>query len=352
MKKTPPPGNLPPALGKLPVKRGRHHVRNLVILVVISVVLLGLLTLVTGAYTAQWRAPVVKALTRVVPIPAVVVNGQWRSYYDFLDAVDTIEYAYSNPDVLRASGFTKKPTRQELELLTIDRLVKDEVVRQLADRRGVVVLRQAVDAEMKKLVDQTGNSQEVEAKIKKLYGWDVPTFQRRVVVPFLIRQRLQEDIAMDDALNAEQRRRAEALLDRVRSGKEDFQAIAREVNEDVTKENDGDLGVFGRGERDVVLEEAAFALNQGETSEIVRTNEGFHILKILEKVAADEKTGEGDKVHVAHVFISAKPLDLWLFEQSRTQRVAILLTGYSWDKANARVIVRGANANAAPQSGR
>lgn len=331
-----PPASVNSSQIGIPRKEGKRTL-TMVLSVVIVLLVLGVLVLAVGVYRYHWRTPVVKGVVRVVPLPVAIVNGQWLLYYDFLDAYDTLDYAYSQPEVLQASGLTKRPSADELELIVLDRMVKDRIVQQLAARQQVVVSPAAIDAEMKKLVEQSGSAADVEQKIRSLYRWDLASFQRRVVEPFLVRQRLQERIAADDNLNADQRKKAETLLARVQSGKEDFQVIALEVNEDVTKNTDGDLGVFARGERDLALEQAAFSLEVGTTSEIVRTSQGFHILKLLEKLPADDKSGQEERVHLAHIFVSAKPLDQWLFEQSKQQRVAILFSGLRWDGDTARV---------------
>ncbi len=317
-----------------------------VIIGLIALAVIGIGTLVIGSYTVRWNNRLVKSASRLLPYPAVVVNNHWNSYFEFLDGVATLEYSYSQPEVLQESGLTAKPSRQEIEALVLDRMAKDDVVRQLAERYGITVTQATLDAEMKKLIDQTGSAEDVTNRIQQLYGWSLETFAQRVVRPFLVRQRLQEKIAADDGLNAEQLKRIESLLERVKAGKDDFRAIAREVNEDVTKQTDGDLGVFGRGERDEAIEQAGFALAVGETSGVVRTVDGFHILKLLETIPADDKSGTPEKIHPAHIFVAARQLDSWLFEQSKNQRVRVLLSGYSWDAANARVQRPGAGTSA------
>lgn len=81
---------------------------------------------------------------------------------------------------------------------------------------------------------------------------------------------------------------AEAALARLQAG-EDFAAVAKEVSEDPgTKDQGGELGLFGRGERVVELEEAAFALEPGQLSEVVRSDNGLHIVLLEERVAAGQ----------------------------------------------------------------
>lgn len=313
----------------------------IVVIGLIVIIIAGIAILVIGSYAARWNNRLVRSASRFLPYPAVVVNNHWNSYFEFLDGVATLEYSYSQPEVLQESGLTSRPTRQEIEALVLDRMAKDDIVRQLADRYGITVTQATLDAEMKKLIEQTGSSTDVANRIQQLYGWSLETFAQRVVRPFLIRQRLQEKIAADDGMNAEQIKRIESLQERVKAGKDDFRAIAREVNEDVTKQTDGDLGVFGRGERDEAIEQAGFALAVGETSGVVRTVDGFHILKLLEKIPADDKSGTPEKIHLAHIFVAARQLDSWLFEQSKGQRVRVLLSDYTWDAANARVQRQG-----------
>ena len=75
------------------------------------------------------------------------------------------------------------------------------------------------------------------------------------------------------------RLRAEGVLARATSG-EDFGDLAREFSDDTTAELGGDLGLFPRGQMVPEFERAAFALSEGEISDLVRTTYGFHIIKL------------------------------------------------------------------------
>ena len=89
---------------------------------------------------------------------------------------------------------------------------------------------------------------------------------------------------------------AKKILERVKSG-EDFNELAYQESEDPSaKENKGDLGYFRKGEMVEAFETAAFALRTGEISNLVKTDYGYHIIKVedkkidkLEDVAADLK---------------------------------------------------------------
>jgi peptidyl-prolyl cis-trans isomerase C len=71
------------------------------------------------------------------------------------------------------------------------------------------------------------------------------------------------------------------VLERLKKG-EKFSAIAKEVSLCPSKKRGGDLGTFGRGQMVKEFEKAAFALDKGQISGIVKTQFGYHILKRLE----------------------------------------------------------------------
>ncbi|MDW8256272.1 MAG: peptidylprolyl isomerase [Acidobacteriota bacterium] len=88
------------------------------------------------------------------------------------------------------------------------------------------------------------------------------------------------------------RRKAQEVLRRVRAG-EDFATLAREFSDDPgSKDKGGDLDFFGRGRMVREFEEAAFALQPGQISDLVETSYGFHIIKVEARRIAplDEET--------------------------------------------------------------
>lgn len=74
---------------------------------------------------------------------------------------------------------------------------------------------------------------------------------------------------------------AQEILDRLKKG-EDFSKLAAEKSIDGSRRRGGDLGWFGHGVMVKPFEQAAFALEKGQISEIVKSEFGFHIIKRLE----------------------------------------------------------------------
>ena len=77
------------------------------------------------------------------------------------------------------------------------------------------------------------------------------------------------------------------ILLRLQSG-EDFQALAGQYSIDPTSEKGGDIGYFTRGQLVPEFESACFKLKAGEISGIVKTQFGFHIIKLTEMIPPAE----------------------------------------------------------------
>ena len=78
------------------------------------------------------------------------------------------------------------------------------------------------------------------------------------------------------------RKKAQKVLEKIKGG-EDFGEMALLYSEDASSKDRGELGYFKRGELVPAIERAALRLKVGEVSEIVRTEFGFHIIKLLDR---------------------------------------------------------------------
>jgi peptidyl-prolyl cis-trans isomerase SurA len=75
------------------------------------------------------------------------------------------------------------------------------------------------------------------------------------------------------------RERASRVLQEARNGG-DFASLAQRYSEDATAANGGDLGFIGRGQALPEFEAVIFAMQAGDISEVIRTSNGLHIVKI------------------------------------------------------------------------
>jgi peptidyl-prolyl cis-trans isomerase SurA len=69
------------------------------------------------------------------------------------------------------------------------------------------------------------------------------------------------------------------VLQEARNGG-NFADLARRHSEDVTAANGGDLGFIKRGQALPQFEEVIFSMQEGEISEVIRTPNGVHIVKV------------------------------------------------------------------------
>ena len=92
----------------------------------------------------------------------------------------------------------------------------------------------------------------------------------------------------DDADAAKSK--AQSVYEKAKAG-EDFAALAKENSEDLGSANEGgDLGFFAKGIMDENFEDTAYAMNVGDISEPVRSEFGYHIIKVEEIQASAGKT--------------------------------------------------------------
>jgi peptidyl-prolyl cis-trans isomerase D len=118
-----------------------------------------------------------------------------------------------------------------------------------------------------------------ETQISEYYASHQQEFQQPEEVNarhILIRPTTQDDAGWKDALN-----RAREVYAKATARGADFAALAKQYSEDPgSKDSGGELGWFARGRMVKEFEDAAFKLSPGEISEPVKSDFGYHILKV------------------------------------------------------------------------
>jgi peptidyl-prolyl cis-trans isomerase D len=94
----------------------------------------------------------------------------------------------------------------------------------------------------------------------------------------------------DEKAIADARAKAEGVLKELKAGG-DFAKLAEKYSDDPgSAKSGGDLGWIGRGRTVPEFEKAAFSLGKGQTSDLVKSSYGFHIIRVEDKQEAHLKT--------------------------------------------------------------
>jgi peptidyl-prolyl cis-trans isomerase D len=115
------------------------------------------------------------------------------------------------------------------------------------------------------------------ADVERYYNQNVQQFQTPEQV------RASHILLKTEGKNdADVRKQAEEVLAKVKANG-DFAALAKQYSEDTSKDQGGDLGLFGRGRMVPEFETAAFSMQPGQVSDLVKSQFGYHIIKVTER---------------------------------------------------------------------
>ena len=268
---------------------------------------------------AQNATPAAPEPPKPVPaqLPAVLarVNGHDITKIDFDRALKTIEQ--------RAGGPVPAARRDEIYRGLLDQLVRLDLLRQEVAARKITVPDADVDKRMKDVLAQFP-SEDVFKQMLAAQSSTLERFRAEQRDDLAIAKMLGDAISDKVAPTAEQiddfykqnperfkqgervkashilikvpqdasgptkdkaREKAEALLKKAKAG-EDFAALAKANSEDPGSAiQGGDLGYFSPGQMVPQFDAVVFKLAPGSVSDLVETQFGFHIIKVVDKQA-------------------------------------------------------------------
>ncbi|MBI2410462.1 MAG: peptidyl-prolyl cis-trans isomerase [Candidatus Kerfeldbacteria bacterium] len=167
---------------------------------------------------------------------------------------------------------------------------------------------------------------EITKTLSDLYNWNVDQFKQYVVYEVVLRQKLSEALVSDPLLDAEAKAEADRLYVEITATPEEtkpFSDYATEFSDDPGSAPDGGmLGFFGKGEMVPEFEAAAFSLNVGDVSAPVKTQFGYHIIKVTDK---DDTAGT---VQARHILIAPKSVDDLVKEKKAQLRIMKFMPKY------------------------
>jgi peptidyl-prolyl cis-trans isomerase C len=106
---------------------------------------------------------------------------------------------------------------------------------------------------------------------------------------------------------------------------ESFAEVAKDVSTCPSSAQGGDLGFFGKGQMDPAFEKAAFELEVGETSDIVKSSFGYHLIKVTDKKPASNVPFEEAKARITEHLTEQKQREFWTeYNQSLKDNATIV----------------------------
>ena len=201
-------------------------------------------------------------------------------------------------------------------------------------KKSILQFKEDLREQVKELMMVESVQQTITADVKVTPS-EVRAFFKEIPndsLPFLNSEFQLAQIVIMPPINKDEEERVitklTELRDRILKG-ESFATLAILYSEDPgSAKNGGELGLHGRGEMFPEFEAVAFSLKDGEVSEIVETEAGYHIIQLIER--------RGDYINVRHILIMPKvsPLDL-AKAKIKLDSVALLIQGkkYTFEEA-------------------
>ena len=224
----------------------------------------------------------VRKLRALVSSSAFVGDTEVRDEFNRRNTKVKFEYAViTQADILKGLH----PTDEELKAFyernkaTYNNSIpeKREIKYVVVDSAKIATATNVTDQDLQAYYDQHRDEYRVPEQVK--------------VSHILIKTPLPAPGAKEDEKAiADARAKAEGVLKELKAGG-DFAKLAEKYSDDPgSAKSGGDLGWIGRGRTVPEFEKAAFSLGKGQTSDLVKSSYGFHIIRVEDKQEAHLKT--------------------------------------------------------------
>ncbi|MCD9021826.1 peptidylprolyl isomerase [Cohnella silvisoli] len=237
---------------------------------------------------------------------------------------------------------------------TMATLINNELIRQAAEKQGVVITDADVEKEMESVRQNFGTDEEFQQALT-MYGMSLDSLKKEMATQAQLRKLLMPQVKITDAdikkyyddnletlktpekvkashIAVATKAEAETILTELKNGA-DFAAKAKEKSTDTaTKDKGGELEPFAKADKEEAISNAVFALKNGELSGVVEAKDGFHIYKLTERHAAitptlDEKKDEiREKLTTEQIATLSKT---WMEQQKSSAKIVNSLTPVS-----------------------
>lgn len=295
------------------------------------------------------------------------VNGEVIKAADFDRRVAETQKYYETQMGIDFSGENGQELLKNLKEMVLDQMVTERVLLQEAQKRGIKVTAEQVQNRVDQDKEMVGGEQAYQDALRDQLMMTEAEYRQELEKQMMMETLYQQVVTGQEVkpeevaeyynnnkemfvepekvkashilLNTEEE--AQAVITQLKGGAS-FEDLAVEKSTDPSaKENKGDLGYFDK-ESNLVQEfkDAAFKLKAGETTQSpVKTEFGFHVIKVVDKIASKQQTLEEATLEITEQLRSEKENSLF------QQFVDNLMAGATIVKED----VAGQDAEAAPE---
>jgi len=233
---------------------------------------------------------VLEKIQKLVTDGVSVGPSELQDEFKYRNEKVKLDYAFIKPEDLEAKI---TPDEAEIKAAYEKNRSRYQVPEKRVARFGLIDLNQ---------LRQTAQISDDELKAQ--YQQNIQQYQvpNRVHVQHI----LLMTVGKTDAEVEEIRQKAEDVLKQAKKGAK-FEDLAKKYSEDPgTKDKGGDLGWLTQGQTVPEFEKTAFGLDKSKMSDLVKTQYGFHIIKVLDKETAHTKPFEEVKDSIKVPLLLAK----------------------------------------------
>lgn len=262
------------------------------------------------------------------------VNGDDISVEEYSKDYNIIKQRYEaqyGPDFITQEGPEGKTMEQVLKQNVLDKLVIEKIIMQKAKEDNILATDKEVDEEIASYKEMVGGEEEFN-KFLEANGMKMDDFKEGIKKEITVdkyKEKYLDSLKLEDKdlkeyyeknkekyetikashILVEKEEEAKAISDELKNGG-DFGELSKKSIEPEAAERKGDLGFFGRGQMVPEFEEAAFALEVDEISDPVKTEHGYHVIKVTEKKESFDQVKEDVKKDIENDKFEEKLLSL------------------------------------------
>lgn len=263
------------------------------------------------------------------------LDGASKSQAELKENTESNIKFYKTIKKMDFSGEDGEKMEKLIEKQVLESMINSAAIEKIASQRGILVSDSDIQRDLEAVISEVGDKETLEKNLADAFGWTIEDFKNNVVKKQVLEQKLVDFISKDESLNADAYKKIEDVLSKAKSG-QDFAELAKEYSDCPSSQQGGSLGDFVRIADDPEnkyphmvesFEKAAFALEPGQISDIVKTQFGYHIIKLESKTA---DAGGIQLANARHILVKTKGFSDWLAEQKKTMNIKISLEDYVW----------------------